>query len=287
MENEFTLKDTIVLVTGGSRGIGRGIAIALGKFGATVYITGRPQNAPNKLSGSIEETAKAVTNAGGIGHAIYCDHAIDDDVAAVFERIEQEVGHIDILVNNVTSLASDILSPPPFWTKSIQLADQITVGLRSAYISSFYAAPLLLKSKKALIANISYYGAVSYHLDPAYGATKAGLDKMTWDMAIDFKPYGVSVISIWPGPTATEFAVSLLSQIEGGEKIMKNFETPEFTGLVIKHVYLDPDVLAKSGSVLIGAEAAIKYGFKDINGKLPQVLKLGLGSPVVYFEVNH
>ncbi|GGI23435.1 SDR family NAD(P)-dependent oxidoreductase [Pedobacter mendelii] len=287
MENELALKGKIVLVTGGSRGIGKGIAIALGKLGATVFITGRPQKSPNKLSGSIEETAEAVTNAGGIGHAIYCDHANDDDVAAAFEKIKKETGYIDILVNNVTSLANDILYPPPFWTKSLQLADQITVGLRSAYVSSYYAAPLLLKSKKGLIVNISYYGAVSYHLDPAYGATKAGLDKLTWDMAIDFKPFGVSVISVWPGPTATEFAVSLISKMEGGEKMMENFETPEFTGLVIKHVYSDPDLIEMSGSVIIGAEAAVKYGFKDINGKLPQVLKLGLGAPTEYFEVNH
>jgi NAD(P)-dependent dehydrogenase (short-subunit alcohol dehydrogenase family) len=277
------LTGTIVVVTGASRGIGKGVALALGSQGATVYITGRTQ-APGEhsLPGTISETAATITAAGGVGIAVACDHADDDQVKALFEQIASEQGHIDILVNNVTALAPDILNPPPFWTKSLGLADEIIVGLRSAYVSSYYAAPLLLQSKKALIANISYYGAVSYHLDPAYGATKAGLDKMTWDMAQDFKTYGVAVVSIWPGHTATEKAVSLISQIPGGRERIESLETPQFTGRVIEALYGDPDLMKKSGQVVIGAEAAIDYSFTDLNGNQPPSLRSELGSPRPY-----
>lgn len=278
----------IVVVTGASRGIGKGVALALGSQGATVYITGRTQNSGENLyPGTIHETAEAITAAGGVGIAVVCDHADDDQVKALFERIASEQDHIDILVNNVTTIASDILNPPPFWTKSLRLADQIVVGLRSAYVSSYYAAPLLLQSKKALIANISYYGAVSYHLDPAYGATKAGLDKMTWDMAQDFKSHKVAVVSIWPGPATTELVVSLISQLpEGheGHKFMETAETPQFTGRVIENLYSDPDLMTKSGQVVIGAEAAVDYGFTDINGHQPPSLRHKLGAPRPYIS---
>jgi NAD(P)-dependent dehydrogenase (short-subunit alcohol dehydrogenase family) len=149
-------------------------------------------------------------------------------------------------------------------------------------VSSYYAAPLLLKSQKALVANISYYGAVSYHLDPAYGATKAGLDKMTWDMAQDFKAHRVAVVSIWPGHTATERAVSLISQTPRGNERIASFETPQFTGRVVEALYGDPDLMTKSGQVVIGAEAAVEYGFTDINGSQPPSLRKELGSPRPY-----
>jgi NAD(P)-dependent dehydrogenase (short-subunit alcohol dehydrogenase family) len=279
------LTGKVVVVTGASRGIGKGVALVLGAQGATVYVTGRTQ-APgeNLFPGTIHETAEAITAAGGTGIAVACDHANDDEVKGLFERITSEQGHMDILVNNVTALAPDVLNPPPFWTKSLRLADQIVVGLRSAYVSSYYAAPLLLQSKKALVANISFYGAVSYVFDPAYGATKAGLDKMTWDMAQDFKPHGVAVVSIWPGPTMTEMTISRTSQIPGGDKLMEAAETPQFTGRVIEALHGDPNLIMKSGQVVIGAEAAVEYGFTDINSRQPPRLRHKLGSPQPYFS---
>ena len=126
--------------------------------------------------------------------------------------MKAEHGHLDILVNNATALGPDPYAPPPFWNKSLTISEQFTVGLRSAFVASYYAAPLLIAADGALVVNVSYYGAVSYHLDPAYGATKAGLDKLTFDMAQDFKPYKVAVVSIWPGSTATRE-----SQLRPGE----------------------------------------------------------------------
>jgi NAD(P)-dependent dehydrogenase (short-subunit alcohol dehydrogenase family) len=275
----------VAVVTGASRGVGKGIATMLGELGATVYVTGRTTAAtPNATSGTINEVAEAITAAGGVGIAVRCDHADDAQIKALFERVKAEQGHLDILVNNATTIGADPLAPPPFWKKSLAIAEQFTVGLRSAFVASYYAAPLLIAADKALVVNISYYGAVSYHLDPAYGATKAGLDKLTFDMAQDFEPYGVAVVSLWPGPTATERAISVVSKIPGGDKIIKNSETPRFSGLAIAALYADPKLMSKSGNVVIAAEAALEYGFTDFNGKQPPSLREQKGSPRRFFK---
>ncbi len=275
----------VAVVTGASRGIGKGIATVLGEQGATVYVTGRTTAAaPNATPGTINEVADAITAAGGFGVALQCDHADDGQVKAVFERVKAEQSHLDLLVNNATTIGADPLAPPPFWNKSIAIADQFIVGLRSAFVASYYAAPLLIAADKALVVNISYYGAVSYHLDPAYGATKAGLDKLTFDMAQDFGPYGVAVVSLWPGPTATERATFFISRIPGGNKIIENSETPKFSGLAIASLYADPKLMSKSGNVVIAAEAALEYGFADFNGKQPRSLREQKGSPRPFFK---
>jgi NAD(P)-dependent dehydrogenase (short-subunit alcohol dehydrogenase family) len=274
----------VVVVTGASRGIGAGVATLLGSRGATVYVSGR--SVPGSVSdhpGTINEVADAISAAGGTGIAIHCDHAHDKQTEALFERVKDEQGRLDILVNSATKIAANPLAPPPFWTKSLAIADQFIVGLRSAFVASYFAAPLLVMAGKGLIVNISYYGAVSYHLDPAYGATKAGLDKLTADMAQDFRPYGVAVVSLWPGPTATERAKTVLGKIQGGDKMLETAETPQFSGLAIEALYADPNLMSESGGVVIAAEAALKYGYSDLNGKQPPSLREKLGSPRPFF----
>ena len=279
-----SLAGKVVVVTGASRGVGAGIATLLGEQGATVYVTGRTTTTkPGTIPGTIGEVAECITKAGGVGIPVVCDHADDPQIKALFERVKAEQGHLDILVNSATALAPDPLAPPPFWNKSLTISEQFTVGLRSAFVASYYAAPLLIAANGALVVNVSYYGAVSYHLDPAYGATKAGLDKLTFDMAQDFKPYNVAVISIWPGPTATERSKSIIAKIPGGDKILAIQETPKFTGLAVASLYSDRQLMSKSGSVIIAAEAALEYGFKDFNGKQPLSLREQKGSPRPFF----
>src|SRR6266478_4879455 len=280
-----SLAGKVAVVTGASRGVGAGIATLLGEQGATVYVTGRTTaSKPGTTPGTIGKVAESISTTGGVGIAVVCDHADDAQIKALFERVKAEQGHLDILVNNATTLGPDPFAPPPFWTKSLAISKQFTVGLRSAFVASYYAAPLMIAANKSLLVNISYYGAVSYHLDPAYGATKAGLDKLTFDMAQDFEPYGVAVVSLWPGPTATERAKALVSELPGGDNILENSETPKFSGLVIASLYADPKLMSKSGNVVIAAEAALEYGFVDSNGKQPASLREQKGSPRSFFK---
>lgn len=284
MNTISSLAGKVAVITGASRGVGAGIATLLGEQGATVYVTGRTTaSRPGTTPGTISEVADSITRTGGVGIAVVCDHADDSQIKALFDRVKAEHGHLDILVNNATALARDPYAPPPFWDKSLTISEQFTVGLRSAFVASYYAAPLLIAADGALVVNVSYYGAVSYHLDPAYGATKAGLDKLTFDMAQDFKPYKVAVVSIWPGTTATERAKSVLSKIPGGFKKLESAETPKFSGLAIASLYADPQLMSKSGSVVIAAEAALEYGFKDFNGKQPPSFREQMGSPRPFF----
>lgn len=284
MNKHQSLTGKVVVVTGASRGIGAGIATLLGSRGATVYVSGRSTMASTSDAlGTINEIADSIAASGGTGIAVQCDHADDRQTEALFKRVSSEQGRLDILVNSATKLPADPMAPPPFWTKSLALADQFIVGLRSAFVASYFAAPLLIKTAKSLIVNISYYGAVTYHLDPAYGATKAGLDKLTFDMAQDFRPFGVTVVSLWPGPTATERAKSVLSEMRGGEKMLETAETPQFSGLAIEALYADPKLMSKSGTVVIAAEAALEYAYTDLNGKQPPSLREKMGSPRPFF----
>ncbi len=284
MRRDLSLVGKVVVVTGASRGVGKGIASALGELGATVYVTGRkPLTETRRETESIGDVASAIIAAGGVGIAVHCDHSDDKQIESLFEQVRESHGHLDILVNNATAIGPDPLAPPPFWKKSLVIADQFNVGLRSAFIASYYAAPLLLASGRGLLVNISSYGAVSYHLDPPYGATKAGLDKLTFDMAQDFKPYGVAVVSVWPGPTATERAVDLISKLPGGAQILERSETPKFSGLAIASLYSDPCLMSKSGSVVIAAEAALEYGYTDLDGKQPVSLREQKGDPRPFF----
>ncbi len=155
-----SLVGKVAVVTGASRGIGKGIATVLGEQGASVYVTGRTTAAtPNATSGTINEVAETITASGGVGIAVPCDHADDAQIKALFERVKAEQGHLDILVNNATTLGPDPFAPPPFWTKSLAISKQFTVGLRSAFVASYYAAPLMIAANKSLLVNISYYGA--------------------------------------------------------------------------------------------------------------------------------
>src|SRR5258707_12155380 len=202
MKTSPSLTGKVAVITGASRGVGAGIATLLGEQGATVYVTGRTTaSKPGTTPGTIGEVAESITTTGGLGIAVACDHADDSQIKALFERVKAEQGHLDILVNNATAVGPDPFAPPPFWNKSLTISEQFTVGLRSAFIASYYAAPLLIAGDGALVVNVSYYGAVSYHLDPAYGATKAGLDNLPFDLAQGFKRCNVAVGSLWSGPT--------------------------------------------------------------------------------------
>jgi NAD(P)-dependent dehydrogenase (short-subunit alcohol dehydrogenase family) len=270
----------VVAVTGASRGLGRGIARAFGSKGAIVYLTARSGQ------DALAEVAAEIDAAGGTGIAVTCDHRDDAQVAALFERVRTESGRLDILVNNAAAVYPDLLrAPGGFWEKPLRLVDMIDVGLRSNYVASYYAAPLMVAAKRGLIASISFYGAVSYFHGAAYGAAKAGTDKTMFDMAVDLRPHGVSAVSIWPGFIKTEAVKAIPDDQVPPELagLWPLFELPEFTGLVIEALFRDPELAALSGSALIGAELGAKYGILDLDGKRPVSFRETMGSPARHF----
>lgn len=268
------------LVTGASRGIGKGIAIALGAGGATVFVTGRTRRGgEGPFPGSVEETAEQITKAGGRGIALQCDHRDDEQVAAVFGRIAAQSGRLDLLVNNATALPAALVGQGGFWERSLELADMFDVGLRSTYVASWHAAALMAGAGKGLIASISFYGAVSYFHGPAYGAQKAAVDKMMFDMAVELKPHGVAALSIWPGMARTEKVVGRWSAIPGGAERLAGYESPAYTGLVIDALVRDPDLMKLSGSTVIAAEYGAEAGIADLDGSQPRSYRATMGAP--------
>jgi NAD(P)-dependent dehydrogenase (short-subunit alcohol dehydrogenase family) len=278
------LRDRVVVVTGASRGAGKGIALALGATGATVYVTGRTRNEGDApLPGTVQATAEAVTAAGGKGIPVYCDHGEDDMVRRLFEQVADEQGRLDILVNNATLLNDALTDTGPFWEKPLAITELWEVGMRSHYTAAWYAAPLLLANGEGLVVNTSSFGGRIYMHGPAYGAGKAAVDKMAHDMAIDFRPYNVAVVSIWMGLLLTERTRRVFeAEPQKYADLAATAETPEFTGRVIDALARDPGLMEKSGRVLIGAELGQEYGLTDINGKIPTSHRAFFGDPTTY-----
>jgi len=271
----------VAIVTGASRGAGKGIACALGSHGYRVYVTGRTRSTDiSPLPGSIDATADAVTAAGGEGIAVYVDHAIDAEVKALFEQVKQDSGRLDLLVNNATCLNDQIAVAKPFWEKPLDMVGILNVGLRSAYVASWHAAPIMVEQKSGLIAFTSSFGSACYMHDPAYGAQKVGVDKFAADMAIDLKEHGVSAISLWMGPLLTErskLALEMYPERYGG--FLETAESPEFNGHVIAALQADPELPTLSGQALVSAETARRYGIRDRDGREPPSYRQMLGEP--------
>ncbi len=272
------------MVTGASRGAGRGIAIALGEHGYTVYVTGRTrQEGEAALPGTIYETADAVTAAGGKGIAVRVDHAKDDEIKALIEQVEKEQGRLDILVNNVAHIGDELIQPGGFWEKSLDLVNILDVGLRSQYIACYYAAPIMVRQKSGLIVFTSSFGSVCYMHGPAYGAQKAGIDKFAADMAVDLKDYNVATVSIWMGMLLTERSKKAIKDHpETYGQLAEMAETPDYTGHIIAAMADDPDIMSLTGQTVIGAEIAPdRYGLTDAGGKKPISHRPFLGDPRV------
>lgn len=254
----------VALVTGASRSVGKGVALALGSAGWTVYVTARHE-------AKLRETAEEVTERGGRGIAVVCDHRDDDQIAALIARIAADQdGRLDLLVNNVWAAPKGFAGfTEPFFKRPLSDWDSlIGVGLRAHYVAAVHAAPLMVARGSGLIVNISSFGTRGYLHSVLYGISKAGLDKMAADMAVDLKDTGVSVVSLWPGLVRNEMMESLgITEFQGFS--LANAETPEFIGRVIVAVADDPELPARSGHTLITAETALDYGVTDIAGNQP------------------
>jgi NAD(P)-dependent dehydrogenase (short-subunit alcohol dehydrogenase family) len=276
----------IALVTGASRGAGAGVARGLGELGYTVYVTGRSVTGStakgwdgSPLPGTIGETAAEITKRGGKGIPVACDHSDDAQVARVFEQIMDEQGRLDLLVNNAAYMHPQLIEKKPFWEKELAAQYILDVGLRSAYVASWHAARIMVPQKSGMIAMTSSFGASCYMHGPAYGAQKAGLDKLAHDMEHDLRGTGVIAVSIWLGPQITERAL-IAKEVnpEQYEGFMSVAENPEFTGHILDAINKSDRRDELSGNTLIGAEIAIELGVTDRGMERPSYRDM-LGSP--------
>lgn len=249
------MSDGVALVTGASRGLGRGIAIGLAEAGLTVVITARSGDG---LAGTVADCERA----GGRAVAIVCDHRYDRVVAGVFDRISSEWGRLDLLVNNATSYPDvrTLFTPTPFWQVPASLWDDLlSVGLRSHFIAAQHAALLMIARGSGLIVNVSSpAAATSIPAVLPYGVGKAALDRMTADMATDLSTRGVTVLGLWPPPSSTE---GMLAAASGDEA--RSWSLPVITGRVIAAVRNDPGLADRAGRVFRVRELAAEFDIED------------------------
>ena len=266
------LTGQVAVVTGASRGIGKGCALELGAAGATVYVTGRSvSDDDHPLPGTVGETAAHVTALGGVGVAVACDHRDDAAVQALFELIVADHGRLDVLVNNAFLIPPELTSRKPFWKVPISdWDDMIDVGTRSAYVASVYAAPLMVAARRGLIVNISSSGAQEYAWHVAYGVGKCALDRLTADTAHELVPHGVAVVSVWPGFVRTErIDLAVAAGALPASLDVSTAESPHFVGRATVALATDGDVIRWSGQAVTANALALDYGFRDIDGRLP------------------
>jgi dehydrogenase/reductase SDR family protein 1 len=271
------LNGKVAVVTGASRGVGKGIALGLGEAGATVYVTGRTvkdKTDAGKLGGTVFSTAEAVTAMGGKGIGLQCDHSDDAQVEAVFQKIAKDSKKIDILVNNAWAGYENMMEgrrftySRPFWEQPFWRWDAMfQSGVRAAYISSAFGARRMVKKKSGLIVNISFWSAQVYLSNTQYGVSKAAVDKMSEYMAQELKKFNVAVVSLYPGLVRTESVMKNAKHFD-----MSNSESPQFIGRVVAALAADPAIMKKSGKVLVAAQEALEYGIQDIDGKQPRPL---------------
>lgn len=282
------LKECIAVVTGASRGAGRGIAVELGAAGATVYVTGRSTRAEparrygqilalsgmDRLPGSIEDTAEEVTRAGGRGIAVRCDHTQEDEVAALFRRVQQEQGRLDLLVNNAWGghESFDGVFEAPFWQHPMAHWDSMfDRGVRNHLLASRAAAPMLVARRRGLIVTTTYWdrGHV-LRGNLFYDLAKSAMVRLAFCMGEELRPHGVASVALSPGWMRTEFVLAGHKTDEAHWRehpALARTESPRYLGRAVAALAQDPSVLDKSGQVLRVADLAKAYGFTDVDGR--------------------
>ena len=266
---ELPLRGRVAVVTGASRGVGKGVALGLGEAGATVYVTGRSLDVGADARGSLTQTVDEIAELGGSGIAAQCDHTDDAQVKAVFDRVRADQGRLDVLVNNVMSTPQRAELPPgalsqwdlhPFWEMPLSVWDVFhRVGLRSHYVASVFAAPLMIETGGGLIVSVSSPGSRRYVNNVAYGVGKAGVEKLAADMAEELRIHDVASVSLWPGFIRTE---DVLGQPDVYPDLSASV-SQLFPGRAVAALAADPAVMEKTGQTLKASDLSAEYGFTD------------------------
>jgi NAD(P)-dependent dehydrogenase (short-subunit alcohol dehydrogenase family) len=285
------LADQIAVVTGASRGAGRGIALVLGQEGATVYVTGRsvrgastrPDLPPTLgLLATIDHTAEAVTAAGGTGIPVPCDHTVDRDVEALFNRVRDEQGRLDLLVNNVwggyEDYGSDAAFDAPFWDQPLSRWDRMfRAGVRAHYTASRLAAPLMMARRSGLIVNTTFWDRGKCLSNLPYDLAKTAINRLAYVLALELRPFNVAAVALSPGWMRTE---SILSHYRTDEENWQEIpdlartESTQYIGRAVAALACDPGVMAKSGRTLTVGDLAREYAFTDVDGRQPPAYRM-------------
>lgn len=262
--NAPDLTGKVAVVTGASRGIGKGVAEGLGECGATVYVTGRSESTSTPpASLSVQATAQRVTELGGSGIACKVDHNVDEEVAALFAQVEREQGRLDILVNNVYQIPNPPALSGGFWEHPVSVwDDQCGVGLRGYYVASVFGAPMMVKQKSGLIVNISSRGGLGYVFSSSYGVGKAGVNRMAQDFAVELKDYNCAALSLSPSKVKTEF---ILEMVEQGKMQLDpaTAQSVRLSGRCIAALAADEKIMDRSGGIFTVTEVAEDYAVID------------------------
>ena len=264
------LRGKVVIVTGGSRGVGKGIALVLGEAGATVYVTGRSDagGTTEGLPGTVSDTAAEITRRGGQGVAVRCDHTADAEVEALFVRVEQEQGRLDVLVNNAWGGYEQFdwsRFGAPFWEQPRRLwSGMFASGVRAHLAATRLAVPLMLPRRGGLIVHTTAWDRDKYLGNLCYDVAKAAANRMAFGMARELQPHHVAVVALAPGFVGTE---RVLAAFAAAGRAAPNLESPEYSGRAVVALAADANVMAKSGRVLTVGHLAAEYGFTDVDGR--------------------
>ncbi|HEX7118240.1 MAG TPA: SDR family oxidoreductase [Longimicrobiales bacterium] len=290
------LAGRIAVVTGASRGAGRGIALELGAAGATVYVTGRSTRAAPAPTyagilrmanletppGTIEDTADAVSRAGGTGIPVRCDHAVADDVEALFARVEAEHGRLDLLVNNAWGgheAFTEASLGAPFWEQPLdQWESMFDRGVRNHLLAARFAAPRFMRQRRGLIVTTTFWDDDRYLAGNLfYDLAKSAMNRLAFGLAEELRPHGVASVAVSPGWMRTEWVLACRHADEEDwhtRPELARTESPRYVGRAVVALAADPDVMVKSGRVLRVADLAREYGFTDVDGRVVPAFRI-------------
>ncbi|MFN3652377.1 MAG: SDR family NAD(P)-dependent oxidoreductase [Armatimonadota bacterium] len=272
------LKGRVAIVTGASRGGGRGIARVLGEEGATVYVTGRTSREGARGAdgtGTIEETAEWVSAAGGVGIPVRCDHTTDAEVEALFCRVREEQGRLDLLVNNVWGGYegyAEVSFTAPFWEQPLWRWDRMfAAGVRAHFSALRLAAPLMIIQGRGLVVHTTFWDRSKYLSNLPYDVAKAAVNRLAHGAAVELRPHGIAVVALSPGWMRTEAVLRHLGATEETWQSVPELastESPQYLGRAVAALAGDPRVLEKSGCTLTVGDLAQEYGFSDVDGRV-------------------